>query len=86
MYRPEGMRENPYLIPEPRGFYRYLGGREIADIYQADRTLVEKHEAFEAGADAMLEGLKKQPGTKRIQPKWGYSDKDGSLVFIPEEE
>ena len=49
-------------------------------------------DAYEAGADAMLEGLKKASVRHIISPSeisfWGVSTgvKTGYLVFIPEEE
>ncbi|KKN03730.1 hypothetical protein LCGC14_1104890 [marine sediment metagenome] len=54
------------------------------EIYKTDRPLVEKHEAFEAGADAMFEGLRKKAVTLRIADQ--DIDVPGfDIVFIPEE-
>ena len=41
---------------------------------------------FEAGADALLEALRKSPGAKRIEPEWGYHNYKGYTVFIPDEK
>ncbi len=49
-------------------------------------------EIFEAGADAMLEALKKSEGRHRILPQDNdclsnlYPEQIGYLVFIPDEE
>ena len=40
--------------------------------------------AYEAGADAMLEALRKR-STRRILPEHGYHDDKGFIVFIPDD-
>jgi len=82
-YRPEGW-ENPYPIPSPSIYSHVLPSDEVMEIYKTDRPLVEKHEAFEAGADAMFEGLRKKAVTLRIADQ--DIDVPGfDIVFIPEE-
>ena len=86
MYRPEGCK-NPYL---------YFGSPHTEfDIISNGR-----HKAFEAGADAMLEGLKKEGipvelnGKSTIPASGRFPEiiiEDGvfgrgTVVFIPEEE
>ena len=70
MYRPEGMKENPFNPDE-------LTGKTCFDIW-------------EAGAYAMLEGLKKESlsytDDDRIETIKVPSIYKGKLVFIPEEE
>lgn len=79
MYRPEGW-ENPY------------SSKPIEELSQADYCLYEKDFAFEAGADAMLEGLKGYDNSIYIAEE-GVDGQitlprpliKGWLVFIPEE-
>ena len=44
------------------------------------------YEAFEAGADAMLEGLKKEGEPRHLECDCGCCKPKGYLVFIPEEK
>ncbi|KKM73918.1 hypothetical protein LCGC14_1405690 [marine sediment metagenome] len=84
MYRPEGW-ENPYCLIV----------RTLRDI-RADKELYEvefQESAFEAGANAMLEGLKREKGAyvcsidaDKIKILKGDATKGGYLVLIPEEE
>ncbi len=83
MYRPEGMKENPHL--------------EFTGEYGAHYKECEPgYSAFEAGADAMLEGLINQPSNRGANVLHVDIEADGStirhnphrkgyLVFIPEE-
>ena len=67
MYRPEGW-DNPH-----KGLGTVLD--DNCEVIKLELTTAE-HRAYEVGADAMLEGLKK------LGEKMGD---DGYLVFIPEE-
>ena len=74
MYRPEGMKENPYEAKPGNAADLDRMGREIA---------------FEVGADAMLEGLKKVSENGSYSYFQGefflpseFLEKKGYLVFI----
>lgn len=93
IYRPEGW-ENPYLIPRPCVYNRVLSESEWGEIFKAEEPVVRKHEAFEAGANAMLEGLKKEGERVDIATYGGANcyfpllltiPARGVAVFIPEE-
>lgn len=77
MYRPKGWK-NPDECLCDEDWVKAMG--ECGDM---------RHHAYEAGADAMLEGLKKGGVEQTMQPQamireeWLY--KPGTLVFIPEE-
>ncbi|GAG25615.1 unnamed protein product [marine sediment metagenome] len=74
MYRPEGMRDNPFTIEK---------GNLSPDAETEANT-------WEVGADAMLEGLKKEGENKPkewVDDMFGlHTTGGGYLVFIPEEE
>lgn len=76
MYRPEGWK-NPHNV------------HDVVQYMPQPKTARIEREAFEAGADAMLEGLKKegQP-TDRCNGRVSKAllKKKGYLVFIPEEK
>jgi len=94
-YRPEGW-ENPHTIDV--GQMRQLG-HTAEKLYQA--TIIEhEHAAFEAGADAMLEGVRKQGEAGMKREFLGYEeysdgthtynvrqfrDISGTWLFIPDE-
>ncbi len=69
---------------------------EVQDSFaytdDADVVRYPDMEIFEAGADAMLEALKKSEGRHRILPQDNdclsnlYPEQIGYLVFIPDEE
>ena len=88
-YRPEGWN-NPHPIPTMRIYDGAITQDDATRIYRIERNIVAKHEAFEAGADAMLEGLRKE-GDKVYQKGWGEirvpikGEIKGRLVFIPDE-
>lgn len=84
MYRPEGW-ENPYH--ESYRGYSLVDGKRLPNVMG--------HSIFEAGADAMLEGLKKDAYAhirNEYDPlyEFGIDETEhlpkGYLVFIPEEE
>ena len=94
--RLEGWR-NPYEIPPPFVFSGVLSDDEWIRIYNRERMLVEKHDAYEAGADAYEKGLMKDGVYDIIK----FTDRDviikfktimehtykrGTWVFIPEKE
>jgi len=70
MWRPDNW-QNPY---------KYCPKEMLVD--SPDYLDSDMHEAFEGGADAILDALISRPGTRR----WGYHNNDGWLVFIPKEE
>lgn len=53
-----------------------------SDYFNPPRVLLSRLEVFEAGADAVLEGLKRDKETAYIDR---YNEPKGYLVFIPEE-
>ena len=55
-WRPDGW-DNPHKIPRSRVYDWCCTGKDINEIYRAESTLVEKHTAYEAGADAILKAL-----------------------------
>ena len=68
----------------PKGWEETLRG--ILDRFNVTYMNSDEGKLVEAGADAMLERLRKSPTTKRVTPEWGYHDNEGWLVFIPDEE
>ena len=79
--RPEGFK-NPYSLVDTA-----TCNFVAVDIDEADRNNAA-HFAYEAGADAMLEGLKKEGKHTDTLPHGFHInvDKRGYLVFIPEEK
>lgn len=75
----------------PEGWDKTL--REILDSFNVTYMNSEECKLIEAGADAMLEGLKREKGAyvcsidaDTIKILKGDATKGGYLVFIPEEE
>lgn len=82
MYRPKNWK-NPHEIPPPRVYNNCLSELEFTKIYEAECIPVEKHEAYEAGADAMLEALKKEGVTLSIADQ-KIEIPGFVIVFIPD--
>ena len=85
MYRPD----NPYKLPDE---YDPTNPGILAT-----HSIVKLHEGFEAGADAMLEGLLAQPSNRGANVLyvdieaasstiWHNPHRKGWLVFIPDEQ
>lgn len=78
-WRPEGW-ENPHIMCEECNDCHWGGDNCDGDMFE--------HEAYEAGADAMLEGLKNKQRVKIYEindPTVEMPVEGGTLIFIPED-
>ena len=99
MYRPKGMRKKTNPCVNCFHDNRQLAGDLRADTFCERCTQGDDYRLYEAGADAMLEGLKKEAlysnDSEKMVCKAGVNSKSmllatgmrkGHLVFIPDEE
>ena len=80
-WRPEEGWENPYGTELVRG--NFSDGREYVHDPEPE------HDAYEAGADAMLEALREDHGVRYEGGTVAFhrlNNEHGTLVFIPDEE
>lgn len=85
MYRPEGWEErypNPCTDCDNNSKYLPRGVREGSFCVRCEQD--NEYEIFQAGADAMLKGLKGDTPSKLYETS-KLSAKEGWWVFIPEE-
>lgn len=84
MWRPEGWETEASQI-----IYRNIS-RELSERYDKDEAKLGRDfyiRGFEAGADAILEALRKDPHAEHLEPYQNFQSHatiPGTFVFIPD--